>query len=127
MSTFTYRPRKWDIVLCAFPDRDPKFPGRKLRPALVTGVVGNQITVVAGTSRKTGLFARRYPGEVIVGTRCGMLRKTRFQIEREMTLPYNRIWFASPSGARSDSPQIGRVDSWFARVRFWLARLELEQ
>jgi hypothetical protein len=112
-------PELWDVLLCKFPEAGASAgkPGSKARPVFVAGIgeTGKKecvVKVVYGTTQKTdALFA----GEFLIDPasdsadclRAGLIRKTKFDLNRRAILPYNEEFFSCAHGMTS--PLLGSL------------------
>lgn len=100
-------PRPGDIVWCRFPEDLAVQPGPKPRPALVTavGTLDGEpaVKIAYGTSRKT---ERLFAGEFLIGPAdgdayltAGLSYPTKFNLAKQIELPWSQNWFAVAPGA----------------------------
>ncbi len=115
---FSSAPAPYDIVWSRFPYvESPKIPGPKPRPALVKQAFADQsgnpwVRVVYGTSKdpySNSLvhFSILTLAEMNV---CGLKQATRFDLSREMTLPWSRDFFECL--ADKPTPIIGHMPDY---------------
>lgn len=109
-------PRPGDIVWCRFPEDLAVQPGPKPRPALVTavGTLDGEpaVKIAYGTSRKTD---RLFAGEFLIGPAdgdayqtAGLSYPTKFNLAKQIELPWSRDWFAVAPGAPfGQTPKLG--------------------
>lgn len=101
-------PALGSIVLAAFPESPSPQKGEtpdlpKHRPALVLRVdeTGGNVTVAYGTSQKVEP-ENKYPTEFVVSPTdidyeyTGLWKKTKFDVARQVTLPYTSEFFVLP-------------------------------
>ncbi|ESQ81454.1 type II toxin-antitoxin system PemK/MazF family toxin [Asticcacaulis benevestitus] len=101
-------PAPGDIVWCLFPESVGQ-PGPKPRPALVLAVAREfkAISIAYGTSQKTD---RIYPTEFLIGSSdpnfalTGLSVSTKFDMARQVQIPFNSDWVAKAPGAALNSP-----------------------
>ncbi|MEC5317511.1 type II toxin-antitoxin system PemK/MazF family toxin [Brenneria populi subsp. brevivirga] len=108
--TFRFKPlpAPGDILWCKFPHQ-LGMPGPKPRPALVLNIIPNEhaVLVVYGTTQK---IDRIYPGEFVIGPKLdgwevsGLLRETKFDLSRSVTVPFTTDWFNVAPGIFKKSP-----------------------
>lgn len=97
-------PDPGDIVWCRFPEHPSYVPGPKPRPVLVLTVSEfpeTAVTVVYGTSQRvdqlfTGEFAIRSAENKVAFELAGLSRDTKFDLRRQITLPWNDSFFSVP-------------------------------
>lgn len=115
---FSTAPAPFDVVWSRFPLMEtPDLPAQKARPALVKVAFADQngnpwVTVVYGTSKapyKSGLeyFTVATLSEM---NQCGLRCATRFDLSREMTLPWAREFFTCIGG--KPLPIIGHLPDY---------------
>lgn len=110
---FNPLPAPGDIVWCHFPE-GLGTPGPKPRPALIIAVSRDDhaVQLAYGTSQKT---YKIYPGEFALDPNdagfsdSGLDRRTKFDLNRIVQLPFNSIWFTlSPSSTpQTPLPKMG--------------------
>ncbi|MGE8046005.1 type II toxin-antitoxin system PemK/MazF family toxin [Pseudomonas monteilii] len=110
-------PESGDIVWAMFPNVETLgIPGPKPRPALVLFISDEDhaIQVAYGTSQRTD---RLYRGEFVLDPHdqgfslSGLSVRTKFDLSRVVTLPFNSDWFAPDPGiiAQSPLPKMGTL------------------
>lgn len=120
--SFLPLPAPGDIVWCCFPEVIGT-PGPKLRPALVVAVSSQDhaVIVVYGTSQKTN---RIYPTEFVIDPAdagyavSGLSFRTKFDMDRELKLPFDSDWFAPAPGL---TPQLPLPKLGVLHACFWKA------
>jgi hypothetical protein len=116
------KPDPLDVTWCWFPEvlrgKDGPVQGPKPRPALVlevnTKVTPPMVRVAFGTSQKTDDM---YAGEFQISSKDGdVFRKsgcdeeTKFDLRRNVWLPYTDEWFGIKPKSKGTGPVIGRVE-----------------
>ncbi|MHB8744453.1 MAG: hypothetical protein ACYC9L_15210, partial [Sulfuricaulis sp.] len=109
-------PKPGDIVWCRFPNEKTLRPAPKATPALVcrVGEIASQtaVAIAYGTSQKVDhLFPGEFaimPADGAAYTVSGLGYPTKFNLARNVELPYNDRWFAVPPGAPfGQQPKLG--------------------
>ncbi|WP_240155329.1 hypothetical protein [Candidatus Pantoea multigeneris] len=126
-------PKVANLVWVHFPHL-PGVPGPYPRPALVTAVSREHhaVKVVFGTSQKTD---RLYLTEFVVRKsdtdflQAGLSWDTKFDVSREIKLPFNRQWFdiapTREGQPKSTSPVMGTLPaSYMPALRLALANVQ---
>lgn len=106
--TFHPLPAPGDIVWCSFPENVGN-PGPKPRPALVIAIAPAEhaISIAYGTSQKTHKI---YPGEFVLDPAdlgfpdSGLAARTKFDLGREVSVPFNSDWFNPSPGVYASTP-----------------------
>lgn len=110
VQTLNPLPEAGDIVWAKFPNVETLgTPGPKPRPALVLFISDEDhaIQVAYGTSQRTD---RLYRGEFVLDpndqgfSTSGLCVRTKFDLKRLVTLPFDSDWFAPAPGIVSQSP-----------------------
>lgn len=121
--TYSFNPSPKDILLCRFPE-DGKTPSAKARPVLVKAVGRGGVTVIYGTSRKTGVFDAKRDGEFVVEAdrNNGLDTRTKFDCRKTATLPLTREWFQVPRGTPfGRTPKMGRLAGFLNSLAYAMA------
>jgi hypothetical protein len=119
---FSLAPAPFDIVWCCFPEiENPKIPGPKARPGLVRQSFQDEegnawVRVIYGTSKDP---YRSSPYDFNVAQlsemdMCGLKQATRFQLDKQMRLPWSREYFACLTG--KPTPIIGHMSPHLQRL-----------
>ena len=111
-------PDPGDIVWCRFPEHPNYVPGPKPRPVLVLTVAEfpeTVVTVIYGTSQKidhlfAGEFAIRNADNSVAFRLSGLSRDTKFNVRKQITLPWNDSFFSVPPKApHGQTPKLGSL------------------
>lgn len=97
-------PQPFDVVWCRFPYREsPDLPADVSHPALVRqSLIDNEgrpwVRLIYGTSKVERKGSEYFDVPPDAGRQCGLRKPTRFNLDRELRLPWAEEFFETASG-----------------------------